>query len=352
LNVILQNQLMKIIKLAAALIVTTFVFALLVLGKSLLIPFFLAIVIWYLINAIYEQLARLPFGEKIPKGVGLGLAATVILGFLFLVGELLTQNINTMISAVPTYKVNIEQLLEKALSTFGISELPDFKTLSEEFNLSDGFSPLLNGIRSMAQNSFLILVYVVFLLLEQKFFASKISELRLSNDRKDHLQVIFTKINDAAGSYIAIKTLASFITAGLSYLVLIGVGVDFALFWAFLIFLLNYIPTVGSIIATAFPALLTLVQFDGFTPFLIVLLGVLGIQVAIGSFLEPRLLGDTLNISPLVVILSLALWGLLWGVVGMLLCVPITIIMIIIFAQFPTTRPIAVFLSKNGEVGT
>ena len=77
----------------------------------------------------------------------------------------------------------------------------------------------------------------------------------------------------------------------------------------------------------------------------------MGIQIAIGSFLEPRLLGNTLNISPLVVILSLALWGLLWGVVGMLLCVPITIILIIIFAQFPKTRPIAVFLSKNGKVG-
>jgi len=193
---------------------------------------------------------------------------------------------------------------------------------------------------------------VIFLLLEQKFFLQKIDKLQLSSERKDHLNIIFTKINDAAGSYIAIKTFASVLTAVLSYAVLITVGVDFALFWAFVIFLLNYIPTIGSIVATAFPALLTLVQFDGFSPFLIVLFGVLAIQVAIGSFLEPRLLGNTLNISPLVVILALALWGLLWGVVGMLLCVPITIIMIIIFAQFPTTRPIAVFLSKNGEVGT
>ena len=78
----------------------------------------------------------------------------------------------------------------------------------------------------------------------------------------------------------------------------------------------------------------------------------MGIQIAIGSFLEPRLLGDTLNISPLVVILFLALWGLLWGGVVMLLCVPITMVLIIVFAQFPNTRPIAVFLSENGKVGT
>lgn len=347
-----QNQLMKIIKLAAILFVIAFVVALIIIGKPLLIPFFLAVVIWYLINAIYEQLTRLPLVAKIPKGLGLGLSATVILGFLFLIGELLSQNINVMIAAAPDYKMSIEQQLGRILSTFGIIELPDFTTISKDYNLANAITPILNGVKNLAQNAFLVLIYVVFMLFEQKFFTKKMAELRLTEERKDHLNIIFTKINDAAGSYIAIKTFASLLTAVLSYLVLIAVGVDFALFWAFLIFLLNYIPTIGSIIATAFPALLTLVQFDTFSPFLIVLIGVLGIQVAIGSFLEPRLLGNTLNISPLVVIIALALWGLLWGVVGMLLCVPITIILIIIFAQFPDTRPIAVFLSKNGKVGT
>lgn len=342
---------MKIIKIAAVLIITTFVVTLLIIGKPLLIPFFIAVVIWYLINAIYELLSQLPFGEKIPKGLGLGLATTIILGVLFLIGELLSQNINTMIAASPNYRVAIMQQIQNVLTTLGISELPDFDRITKDFNISNAVNLLVSGIRSLAQNSFLILVYVIFLLMEQQFFASKIAELHLSNERKEHLNIIFFKINAGAGSYITIKTFASFLTAFLSYLVLIMVGVDFAIFWAFLIFILNYIPTIGSIIATAFPALLALVQFDTLSPFFIVLIGVMGIQIAIGSFIEPRLLGDTLNISPLVVILSLALWGLLWGVVGMLLCVPITMILIIVFAQFPSTRPIAVFLSKNGKVG-
>ncbi len=343
---------MKIIKLAAFIIVIAAAVTLLVVGKSLLIPFFLAVVIWHLINAIYAFITQLPLGKHIPERLGLSLAAIVILGILFLITELLTQNINMMITAAPNYKVNIEQQFGKILSIFNITEIPDFNTLSKEFNLTDYISRLLNGIRSLVQNSFLVLIYVIFLLMEQKFFLKKIDSLNLSTERKEHLQIIFKKMNEAAGSYIAVKTFASVITGVLSYLVLILVGVDFALFWAFLIFLLNYIPTIGSIIATAFPALLTLVQFDGLSPFFIVLFGVLAIQIAIGSFFEPRMLGNTLNISPLVVILALALWGLLWGVVGMLLCVPITIILIIIFAQFPATRPIAVFLSKNGKVGT
>lgn len=343
---------MKFQNIASVFIVIAGIIAFLVIGKPLLIPFFIAVVIWYLINAIYVFLTRLPFGDRIPQGLGLTIAAILIIGLMFLVGELVSQNINSMISAAPNYKMNVEQQLEKVLGTFGFKELPDFNTISKEFNLSNAISPLLNAIRSMAQNSFLVLIYVIFLLLEQKFFYKKIDALQLGEGRKEHLNLIFNKINKAARSYIAIKTFTSLLTAVLSYLILLAVGVDFALFWAFLIFLLNYIPNIGSIIATAFPALLTLIQFDTFTPFFVVLFGVVGIQVAIGSFVEPRLLGDTLNISPLVVILSLALWGLLWGIVGMLLCVPITMIMIIIFAQFPNTRPIAVFLSKNGNVGT
>jgi len=343
---------MKIQNTAAVFIIVAGSIAFLVIGKPLLIPFFLAVAIWYLINAIYLLLTKLPFGNYIPEGLGLGLAATVILGTLFLVGELLSQNFNAMIDAAPEYKFNVEQQLGRILALFGTSEIPDLNTITKELNLSTLVTGALNGIRSMAQNSILILIYVIFLLLEQKFFYRKIEALRLSDERKGHLNIIFRKINEAAGSYIAIKTLASVITAILSYIVLILVGVDFAMFWAFLIFLLNYIPTVGSIIATAFPTLLTLVQFEGFAPFLIILFSLLAIQLFVGSYMEPRMLGNTLNISPLVVILALALWGLLWGVVGMLLCVPFTITLIIVLAQFPTTRPIAVFLSKNGDVGT
>lgn len=128
------------------------------------------------------------------------------------------------------------------------------------------------------------------------------------------------------------------------------IGVDFAIFWAFLIFLLNYIPTIGSLIATAFPAVLTLVQFETFTPFIIVLVAITGIQMVVGNFIEPKMMGNSLKISSLVVLLSLAFWGAIWGVTGMFLCVPITVILMIIFAQFPTSRPIAILLSDDGDI--
>ena len=121
--------------------------------------------------------------------------------------------------------------------------------------------------------------------------------------------------------------------------------VEFALFWAFLIFLLNYIPTIGSILATAFPALMTLVQFDTLTPFFIILLGLVGIQLLVGSYLEPRFMGYSLNISPLVVILSLMLWGFIWGVPGLILSVPITVVLKTIIDEASEAKLLSKLLS-------
>ena len=129
-----------------------------------------------------------------------------------------------------------------------------------------------------------------------------------------------------------------------------SVGVDFAGFWAVMVFFFYYIPTVGSIMAIIAPALLTLIQFDSLTPFLIVLLVFGSIQVVTANVIEPAIMGRSLNLSPLVVIVSLVVWGTIWGVVGMFLCVPIMVVALIVLAQFEATRPVAVLLSADGRI--
>jgi predicted PurR-regulated permease PerM len=128
------------------------------------------------------------------------------------------------------------------------------------------------------------------------------------------------------------------------------VGVDFAGFWAVMVFFFFYVPTIGSILAIAAPALLTLVQFDHLTPFLIVLLVIGTIQVVMANVVEPAVMGRSLNLSPLVVIVSLMVWGTIWGVVGMFLCVPIMVVLLIVFAHFEATRPVAILLSADGRI--
>ena len=126
-------------------------------------------------------------------------------------------------------------------------------------------------------------------------------------------------------------------------------GLDNALFWAFVIFLLNYVPTVGSIVATVLPTLFALVQFDSYWMPLAVFAGVGFWQFAIGNFLQPRMQGQSLNLSILVVLLSLSIWGAIWGIAGMFLAAPLTVMVMIVLSQFPTTYPIAVILSANGR---
>ena len=171
-------------------------------------------------------------------------------------------------------------------------------------------------------------------------------------DEKRHKQMtnLVNKIDHSIGNYVALKTLTSLMTGFLSYFALLFIGIDAPLFWAFLIFILNFIPTIGSLIATLFPALFAILQFGDFTPGILVLAIVGAVQLVIGNLVEPRLMGNSLNISPLVVFLTLAIWGVIWGVSGMLLSVPITVIMIIIMSEFPGTRPFAILLSQRGNL--
>ncbi len=349
---IFRKSNMQIQKTASYAIVITFVFALLIIGKPFLVPLFLAIVIWYLINSINQLVRSIPWViDYMPQWLTLLVSSILIIVVLVLFGNLIAQNIDNFRSSAPNYRLNLEAQLQRILAFFGQENRYDLTSLATEFNLNDYLRNLINSVSSIAQRFFLILIYVIFLLVEQDTFPKKLAALSWTKERKENFRRILSQVNDVSRTYILVKFATSLLTAVLSFVVLYFVEVDFPVFWAFLIFILNFIPTIGSIVATAFPALVALIQFDTLGPFVGVLLGIIGIQVLIGSFLEPRLLGSSLNISPFVIILSLVLWGLIWGVVGMLLCVPLTVILIIIFAQFPTTRPIAILLSKKGRVG-
>ncbi len=289
-------------------------------------------------------------GSKVAKGITLAFSAILVLAVIVSIGSLIGQTINSMIVTAPDYKVNLEQQINRLLNATGYMEPVSLQSMTSEVDINDHLRNLLNSFSSLAQRFLLILLYTFFLLIEQHTFARKIAALRWNKERKDKVRELVKRINTSVMTYIGVKFAASIATGFLSYIVIRYAGLDFALFWAFLIFLFNFIPTIGSIVATLFPSMIALVQFDYLSPFFIVLIGVGVIQLIIGAVLEPKLYGDSLNISPFVIVISLVLWGLLWGIVGMLLCVPITVILINVFAQFPRTRPAAVLLSRNGKV--
>lgn len=342
----------NIINVAAWLLSIGLLLVLIIVGKSYLVPIFMALVIWYLVNALSQLFQSIPLvGKYLPDSVTLIMSLLFIGLALYQVGDVLVGTVQGFLDDSQKYLPRIEAQIAKVVAIIRPDGPPyklDTTDLYDQVLLN--WAELLASLGNFAKGLFLVLLYVLFFIIEQSAFGGKMEALGLGLDQPNRLSVVLKEVNTAMRTYLGVKTLTSLLTAILSWIVLVAIGLDFALFWAFLIFLFNYIPSIGSITATGLPALLALVQFDSLSPFLIVALGVSAIQVMIGNVLEPRLMGDNLNISPLVVVLSLILWSLLWGVVGMLLSVPITVAIIIICAQFPSTRKVAILLSKDGKV--
>jgi len=190
------------------------------------------------------------------------------------------------------------------------------------------------------------LVFLVFILAGRGLTETKVHRSFKKVQAKKFIE-IKNNIDSQVQRYLGIKTIVSFITGSLATIVLLIFGVDFAIVIGFFTFVLNYIPNVGSIFATAFPILIAIFQFDTIWPafWIFIILG--AIQMTLGNFIEPRVMGYGLGLSPLVVIFSLVFWGWLWGLPGMILAVPIAAIIKIITANIPSTKFISVLISRG-----
>jgi len=332
------------------LIIITVVF-ILVMTKAYLIPFVLALLVWYIIREVREFLQRAPFIKKyFPVWLQNTLAFILIAITIGLTIELLENSARKFSRVIPTYEANIQQLNNSVKEALNVDVMQTLSDRAMDLNFEQFISPIVNSLSSLLGDFFMIILYCVFLLLEETTFRKKLPMVFGSSKRFEKVNHILQEIDYSFGKYISLKTLVSILTGVLSYIILLIIGIDSPVLWAFIIFLLNYIPSIGSLIGTLFPVFIAMLQYGEFLPGLYVLLGVGTVQVLVGNVLEPRIMGNSLNISPLVVIISLIGWGAIWGIVGMVLSVPIMVMLIIIFAQFPSTEPIALLLSENGEL--
>ena len=218
-----------------------------------------------------------------------------------------------------------------------------------------------NTVSGLVGDMVLVFIYVAFLILTAASFSKNLDRVFVRPNDRERARLIGKEVRRAMEQYLWVQTALSIIATSLTYVTLLVIGLDNALFWAFVIFVLNYIPTVGSIIATVLPSLFAIVQplasWPGWMPDdsllcgAIVFLGVSVWQFLIGNFVAPRMQANSLNLSPLIVLLSLAVWGALWGPVGMFLSAPLTVMVMIVLAQIPGARWIAVLLSANGSPG-
>ena len=344
---------MKVLNFTASAVLVTLVFYLLVVGESLLLPLVIAIALWYLINTLARGFSRIELANfKFPMPVCLAASLLTFLLLIWALVNFLSASADDVLDVAPVYQENLTRRLESvpfidfaAFEERSLSEL-----ITDWIDIPAYARSVASSFAGILANGGLILIYLGFLFLEQGHFSNKISALMSNPEKEDEAHRIITRIRDDIQKYISIKMFTSSLTGILSFTFLFTVGVDFAAVWGLLIFLLNFIPTVGSIVATIFPALIALAQSDGYTLFVLVLLGIGALQICIGNILEPRLMGSSFNLSPVVILLNLALWNAIWGIPGMFLCVPFLIIVAIVLSHFPQTRPVAIMLSSDGNL--
>jgi predicted PurR-regulated permease PerM len=222
-------------------------------------------------------------------------------------------------------------------------------TVLEQLDPTKYLGMVARGLQNFASTAGFVLVYAGFLIASRRSFERKLVALFRTRDERQDAVGAFLRIRDGIERYLWVQTITGLMIAVGSWVAMLAVGLNDAAFWAFLIFIVAYIPMIGGLLAIIAPPLFALLQFDTLWQ-AIVLFGVLnGIGVVVGNFIYPRMQGRSLNMDPIVVLLALAFWGAIWGLVGAFLSTPLTVMAMVILAQFPGTRWIAVLLSADGQ---
>ncbi|PQA87840.1 AI-2E family transporter [Hyphococcus luteus] len=333
-------------------------------GRGVLIPFVVAAFLCFLIFTLKENVKRIPVvGNYLPDWAGY-LFAFILIGFgMVLFVEIIRSNVETLLEAWPSYEQRLRALGGDMIGFFRTIDFLPRELLGgvEQIQQSalDLIRPLLSraagSLRSLTSNflTFItVFLYLVFMLIERGRIFKKITLLGADERQRRIINETIADIGVMVRQYITVKTLSNLVTASMSYAIMLIIGVQFAGFWALLIFVLNYIPIFGAASAITLPVLLSLVQPDGggVKMALIAAVSLIGAEQVMSNGIEPRIVGRSLNLSPLVILFSLSVWGSLWGFAGLLLSVPITVTVMIVLSQFRSTRPVAIMMSDNGDI--
>ena len=325
------------------------------LGRDILVPIVFSVMAMYVILGSARLLERVPaIGPALSLRLRYGLSALAVLAALLALGWLVMDSIDALVAQAPHYQAQLVALAQRGALLLGMESEPTWETIRsgalEQFSLQKLAASLLLSLGAMLAGLTVIGLYVVFLMIERGHFDAKVTALSDNPARVAQVRRIVTDINHRIGTDLALKTLLSILLGVVSWIILAAMGVELAGFWALLIGLLNYVPYIGSVLGVALPALFALLQFGDIRTALLLAGGLSVVQFLNGNLLDPYLMGSSLNLSPFVILVSLTAWTALWGAPGAFLAVPLTACIVMVLAEFNGSRPLAVLLSKKGQV--
>jgi AI-2 transport protein TqsA len=314
---------------------------------GILSPLALAIFLMVMIESFTRTLkARLPM---LPEWAALGSALAILVMAFLISAWIVAQYASGFIEQISGYGPRLNVLIARLSQSAGIAAAPTIGQIFQSFDPMKYIGVIAQGFQSFLANISYVLIYLGFLMASRAGFRRKWVTLWPGHEERSHAMAVFGRIKIGVERYLWVQTVTGLMIAVASWAAMAIVGLDNAFFWAFLIFVVGYIPIIGPLVAGLIPPVFALVQFEGFLPAIVLLVSLNAINIVVGNLILPRMQADSLNLDPVVVLLSLAFWGAIWGVSGMFLSTPLTVAVMVVLAQFKASHWIAVLLSGDGD---
>ncbi|HEY0646922.1 AI-2E family transporter [Phenylobacterium sp.] len=316
---------------------------------DILTPLALAIFLAVMIDGFARVLeARVPVvSRRFATPLAIVLSVAMFGGAAFFIAD----NAAAFGSQLVAYTPKLNDLIARVAGLIGMEAPPSLTQLVRQLNPASYLGQIARGLQDFLSTAAFVLVYLGFILASRRGWERKVIHLFSSREERQEATAAFTRIRNGVEQYLWVQTVTGLMIAGASWIVMAVVGLDNALFWAILIFFASYIPVVGGIVAVAAPPIFALLQFDTLWQAIALFVVLQAITTFVGNVILPRMQGQSLNIDPIVLLLALAFWSVVWGLTGAFLSTPLTTVMMVILAQFPGSRWIAVILSENGDPG-
>ncbi len=337
------NQGLRVLLSAAAVVI---IVAGLKACESFLVPTIVALFLSLLCLPALNRLQRL----KVPDTLAIIIVMLVATTIVVLITAVVGNSVRQFQSQIPTYRARLDEIVGSALAFLnnrGIEvDTTDIMAKLDTGAIMQLVASTAGGLMSVLSNVFLVVLTMVFILFEASTFKQK---LRLAKGDPEADLSEFAVMSERVQKYLAIKAYVSLATGVLVIIMCLALGVDFPALWGLIAFLFNFVPNIGSIIAAVPACLLALLQ-HGWGTAMTLAIGYVAVNLVIGNVVEPKLMGRRLGLSTLVVFLSLLFWGWVWGPVGMLLSVPLTVVVKIMMENSPDFRWLAVLLGPGDDV--
>lgn len=317
---------------------------------DILTPLFLAIFLAVMVDGfarlMKERLPWMPDAAAVPVAIAV---SVLIFGVSAVV---IAANASSFKDQLTGYTPRMNSLIAELAAQVGYQAAPTLQQMVQRLNPGEQIGNVASGLAGFASDAFFVLIYLAFIIASRNGFRRKLVALFPRHVERDEAMATFQSIRVGVEQYLWVQTVTGLMIAAASGVIMMLVGLDNVLFWTFLIFLASYVPIIGGVIGVMLPAAFALLQFPTWWQGAALLIGLQAVQFVVGNFVLPKMQGDTLNMDPVVVLLSLAFWGAIWGMTGMFLSTPLTVMAMVILAQFPGSRWIAILLSANGNPHT